>query len=157
MGTDFEEIYNLALITIRDYKIDKWAVKDYNIFLNYMQGILIRSIPKFTGCLKSLKYRLNISVVIEGVPTIKSFFEEKLTNLEQSILADSMVNTWFFSGINDVTEVNLSLQGRDKKTHSASQNLKEKSEYYDRLNERLSQSINDYQLEGDNFDVIFGI
>lgn len=157
MGTDFEEIYNLALITIRDYKIDKWAITDYNIFLNHMQGILIRSIPRFTGCLKSLNYKLDVVVVIEGIPTIKSFFDNELTNLEKSILADSMVNTWFFADINDITEINLSLQGRDKKTHSESSNLKEKSEYYDRLNERLSQSINDYQLEGDNFDVIFGI
>ena len=148
MGTTFETIYNLSLITIRDYKIDKWAKQDYNTFLQYMKGILIRAIPKFTNCLQSLEYA--------DVATNERYFINNLTYMEQSILADLMVETWFFSNINDATQINMQLQGRDKKIQSADANLKQKSEYYDRLKEKLSQSMSDYQLSGDNFTKVLG-
>ena len=148
MGTTFETIYNLSLITIRDYKIDKWAKQDYNTFLQYMKGILMRAIPKFTNCLQSLEYA--------DVATNEPYFINNLTYMEQSILADLMVETWFFSNINDATQINMQLQGRDKKIQSADANLKQKSEYYDRLKEKLSQSMSDYQLSGDNFTKVLG-
>lgn len=148
MGTTFETIYNLSLVTIRDYKIDKWAKQDYNTFLQYMKGILIRAIPKFTNCLQSLEYT--------DVATNEPYFINDLTYMEQSILADLMVETWFFSNINDATQINMQLQGRDKKIQSADANLKQKSEYYDRLKEKLSQSMSDYQLSGNNFTKVLG-
>ena len=148
MGTTFETIYNLSLITIRDYKIDKWAKQDYNTFLQYMKGILIRAIPRFTSCLQSLEYA--------DATTNEPYFINDLTYMEQSILADLMVEVWFFSNINDATQINMQLQGRDKNIQSADANLKQKSEYYDRLKEKISQSISDYQFSGNNFTKVLG-
>ena len=149
MGTTFERIYDLALITIRDYKIDNWAKNQYNVFLQYMQGILIRAIPKFTNCLQNLDYT-------QDPTTNVYYFINTLTPLEQSILADLMVEIWFFSDINDIVQINVQLQGRDKKTNSIDANLKQKSEYYDRIKEKISQSMSDYQLSGDNFAKVLG-
>lgn len=147
MGTTFETIYNLSLITIKDYRIDNWAKKDYNVFLNHMEGILIRAIPRFSNCLQSLEY---------NTTTTTPYFINDLTYLEQSILADLMVEIWFFGNMNDAAQINMQLQGRDKKTFSESANLKQKSEYYDKLVEKLSQSMTDYQLNNDNFSKVLG-
>ena len=71
-------------------------------------------------------------------------------------MADLMVEIWFFSDINDIVQINVQLQGRDKKTNSIDANLKQKSEYYDRIKEKISQSMSDYQLSGDNFAKVLG-
>ena len=148
MGTPFENIYGQALIVIRDYRLDKLAQTDYASFLLHLQGILINAIPRFSGCLQSLDYDLN------AVPPA---FINDLSLSEQAILADFMVLVWFMNDTNDITQINLHLQGRDKKTHSESANLKEKTKYLIDLRERVIQRISDYQLEDDSFNKIFGL
>ena len=49
MGTNVEKVYDIALITIRDYRLDNLAKADYNAFLKYLQGLLVKGIPEFTG------------------------------------------------------------------------------------------------------------
>lgn len=134
--TSFEEIYDLALVMINDYRLNHLYKEDKEHFLVYMQGLLVNAVPMVEeGCEKALSYDLNT----------KSF-SENLPNKIQKILADAIVIVWFQNATNDITQVNNLLQGRDKKTFSAAQNLKEKSEYLDRLREKLRQDINDYQI-----------
>lgn len=146
--TPFEDVYSLALAVIRDYRLDKLAQIDYQAFLTEMQNILIRSIPYFLEPLTSLDYDLTVQ---------PPSFVNSLSILEQSILADFMVLNWFMKDVNDVTQINLKLQGADKKTHSENANLKEKAKYLVDIREQARQRINDYQLQGDNFNKIFGI
>lgn len=142
MGTPFTDVYDMAMIVINDYKINNIAQSDLPSYFQYMQGLLVKSVPKFKGCLQSLTYDL-----------ASKSFNNTLTSDEVCILADYVALTWFESIINDITQVNLKLQGRDKKTHAEGQNLKEKSEYFDRLREKVRQDIADYQLS--NFDKVF--
>lgn len=137
MGTPFEDVYDRALITIVDYKLNSLAQSDYNSFLLYMQGILVKSIPDFDECFTDLDYDLTI---------IQPSFENCLSNKEINILADIMVYNWFSGKINDVTQFQGHLNNKEFKTHSEAQNLKEKSEYLDRLREKYKQSIVDYQI-----------
>ena len=39
MGTNVEQVYDIALITIRDYHLDNLAKADYSAFLKYLQGL----------------------------------------------------------------------------------------------------------------------
>lgn len=146
--TPFTDIYSLALELIKDYRLDSLAKKDYDSFLIQMEGILIQAIPRFTGSLTPLDYDLT---------KIPPSFNNTLTLLEQSILADYMVLIWFMKDTNDITQVNLKLQGRDKKTHASEANLKGKAKYLNDLKEMNSLRINEYQLSGDNFNKIFGL
>lgn len=137
MGTPFSTIYDLALVVIRDYRLNHLYENDQDTFNLFMQGLTVKSIPKFTNCLQSLDYTL------DDEPS----FVATLTNKEIDIVADLVAITWFETNINDATQVNLHLQGRDKKTNAESSNLKEKSEYFDRLREKVKQDMNDYLIE----------
>lgn len=137
MGTPFSQIYDLALIVIKDYNIEHLFATDIYSFNTLMEGMLVRSIPKFVGCAKSLDYNFTE----DGVE-----FNRVLSTTEQVILADLMVLTWFESNMNDIRQMNLHLTGRDFKMYAESQNLKEKSETFDRLREKVRQDICDYQL-----------
>lgn len=148
--TPFTNIYELALVTIQDYKLDYLAKNDLESFMVYLRGILLSVIPTFSGdCRQSLDYEENE----DG----EWAFSNTLTPSEQGILADTMVLKWFSRNTNDLTQINLHLQGRDKKNHAEATNLKEKSEYLDRLREKIKQAITDYQLEAENLVKIFEV
>lgn len=142
--TPFDNIYDLALVVIQDYKIDNLATTDIESFKLYMRGFLINSIPEFsTTCFTSLEY-----------DETQNCFIEDLSMLEKSILADIIVIKWMERETNNATQINLRLQGRDKKSNAESSNLKEKSERLDRLREKLAQKMVDYQLQPSYFDKV---
>ena len=102
---------------------------------------LIKSIPKFVECLQPLDYN-----------TETREFANELTLKEQSILADWFVYTWFETNVNDVTQFNLHLTNTDFKHYAEANNLDAKSEYLDRMREKIKQDSLDYQNE--NIDKI---
>lgn len=136
MATSFEEIYDLALVMINDYRLNNLYKIDKDAFLTHMQGYLVNAIPMAEeGCERALEYNATTKV-----------FNDTLNSKIKKILADAVVIVWFEGIVNDTTQVNNLLQGRDKKTFSAAQNLKEKSEYLDRMREKFRQDITDYQI-----------
>lgn len=146
MSTLFTDIYDLSMITIVDYKIDKLAETNIEAFKTYFEGFLVKAIPTFHGCLQGLE--------TEEILTEKQFVNT-LTPLEQSILADLTVIQWFTSKIQDVTQFQKKLPTRDFKIVAEDSNLKAKSAYILTLREKVRQQVADYQLE--NFDTIFGL
>ena len=146
MGTSFETVYDRALITIQDYHLDNVAKNNYNAFVEYLEGMLIMSVPYFDKCMQSLDYDL----------TSKTF-NSTLTNKEINILAEIMVTTWFTSKVQDVVQYELKLTNREFKTFSESQNFKVKMQYLDELREKYSQDVNQYSLSKDSFSKIFNI
>ncbi len=136
MATSFDAIKDMALITIRDYKLDKLYKTNQLKFQEYTDGLLIRSIPKFVECIHPLEYNI-----------ANREFIGDLTILEQSILADWFVYIWFETNINDVTQFNLHLTNTDFKHYAEANNLNSKSEYLDRMREKIKQDALDYQLK----------
>ena len=142
MPTSFDAIEDLALVVIRDYKIDKLynlseEQQKPELFTKYIDSFLIEAIPNFTRC------KQDLSVDLEN----RNFYAE-LTFMEQSILADLWVIAWLKKEIQDVTQIQNKLQVSSAFTsHSASQNLKEKSTYLDKLNEEVDWKITQYQLQ----------
>lgn len=143
MGTLFEQVYDRALIIIEDYKLNALANNDYEAFLLHLQGILERSIPYFVPCNTDLSY----SEIVDPVDgETKMAFDNELSTQEINILSSIMVYNWFSNKVNDVTQFQGHLNNKEFKAHSEASNLKEKSEYLDRLREKYSQDITDYQL-----------
>lgn len=102
----------------------------------------MRSIPKFTNCTKN----------IMNVTSDDTEFSVELDLSEKNILSELMVYTWLEWIINDIRQINLHLQDNDFKTYSEESNLKQKSEYCDRLREKISQDMVDYGLRMTPFD-----
>lgn len=136
--TNFEEIYDLAKITMIDYRLDNLAIKDYDAFLTYFRALLMKGKAKFTGCLASLKY--------EKIGD-EYFFVEDLEDSVKDILANTIILTWWETQIQDVVVFQPHMSTKNFKQLQESQSLKQKSEYKDKLEEELSRQITNYQLE----------
>lgn len=137
MPTSFDDIIDLALITVQDYKLDKLFNQSEENFLNYCDSFLINAIPNFIQCRQSLGYDLE-----------NRQFLTTLTELEKSILADFWVIGWWSKELQDSTQIQAKLQVSSAFTsHSAAQNLKEKATYLDGLREKVEQKITDYEIQ----------
>lgn len=142
MPTSFDEIIDLALTLIDDYKLVKLYNQSQTKFLAYCDSLLIAAIPNFFRCNQSLDYT-----------TDTRQFNNQLTSSEISILADLWVVEWFKKETQDSKKINALLQSSGSfKSHSAAQNLKEKSSYLDELREKVEQKMTNYQLQ--NIDSI---
>ena len=142
--TSFDEIIDIALVKVDDYKIMKAYNQSQDVFKQYCDGFLINAIPNFFQCKQSLDYNVD-----------KRKFISDLTNVEISILADFWVIEWFNREIQNSTKINALLQTSGSfKTHAASQNLKEKGAYIDTLREKVYQKINDYLLQDININYL---
>lgn len=136
MGTPFSDIIDRALITIRDYKLD--ALNDMEggqeAFEEILLSYVIKAIPSFKQCLKSLEYDL----------TTKAFYEI-LDEYEINILADYVVIVWYEANLQDVLEFQEVLQDKEFKRYSTGQNLTPRQNYLSELKSRVKQEGEDYQ------------
>jgi len=148
MGTTFETIYDRALITIQDYHLDKVAQEDYKAFTDYLQGILVFSVPYFDKCKQSLAY---------SITEDEASFNSTLTEKEINILAEFMVINWFNGKVQDVVQFESKIHNREFKTLSEAQNFKAKILHLDELREKCRQDITEYSLSKENFAKIFNI
>lgn len=154
MGTSFETVYSVAKVVMNDYRIDQVALTNYDGFLEVMRSYLVTSIDDFDGCLTPLTYHSETTTeetVVDGntvtTEVTRWYFDNDLSTKEISILADFTVMRWYQTRINDVTAFSPHLSNKDFKQLQESQSLKQKSDYYDKLYERVHKKINDYQFE----------
>lgn len=136
--TSFDDVIDLALIEINDYRLTKlYENQTSENFNNYVDGFLITAIPLFTKCRQSLEYNLD-----------ERTFLNDLTTSEQSILAKLWVLQWYRKDNQTYALYRQHLQNSGSfKNHSESQNLKENSIYADKLKEEIDRLIVAYQLE----------
>jgi hypothetical protein len=135
-NTSFDEIYDLSLVSFRDYKLDKLYGISEEDFKNVLQGYLFKAIPKFIGCKKNLE---------DFNKTTKTFNSE-LSLTEQVILSDFLVIEWMTPQILDITQMELHLNDTDFKHYAEQQNLKGKIEVQNILIERNDVQTTRYGL-----------
>lgn len=136
--TSFDDVIDLALIEINDYRLNKLynkgAKEDFN---TYVDGILITAIPLFKNCKKILSYNIE-----------ERLFTSNLSPLEITILAKLWVLQWYRKDNQTYALYRQHLQNSGSfKNHSESQNLKENSAYADKLVEDIDRLMVAYQLE----------
>jgi hypothetical protein len=135
--TSFDEIIDLALVTVNDYRLSKLAEQGEENFNTYVDGFLISSIPYFPECRQSLDFDAE-----------QRQFESDLTNLEKSILANLWIIQWYTRDNQTYALYRQHLQSASSfKNYSESQNLKENSIYLDKLREELDRQKISYQLQ----------
>lgn len=137
MPTPFDTIIDLALTLIDDYALINLYNQNQQKFFTVCDSYLIAAVPNFTRCKQSLSY-----------DTTLRQFDNELTDLEISILADYWILAWFEKQTQDSKKFNALLQSSGSfKSHSAAQNLKEKNTYLNGLREKVSQKVTDYQAQ----------
>lgn len=142
MSTQFDEVIDLALTIVDDYKLDKLFNLDRDEFYKYCDGFLIKAIPNFTVCRKSLDYVVDYN----SNPQVREFVST-LSIYEKDILADYWALEWFKRETQVASRINAALQNSGSfKSHSEALNLKAKESYLDGLRVKVSQKCTDYQL-----------
>lgn len=136
MQTTFEEIYHLFLNSLQDYALSNLFKNNITVAEDMLQTFLLRAIPKFYNCVKDIK----------NVDTQNSCFNVNLDIEEKMILSEWMVISWMDMQINDITQMALNLNDLDFKHFSEESNLRQKSEYNDRLREKVAQDMTNYGL-----------
>lgn len=187
--TPYDEIIDLALVSIEDYRINKLArfidsdnfdmvsssetyldyvelcgqnevtplrEKDYNKikekdYVTYdqyvdgalselksiMEGFMIRGLASFTNCKKNLSNRNDEARV----------FNEPLTDLEKSIIADWTVLCWLDKEINDVRQITGMMQNKvEANRYSEANLLKEKTNHKMQLQEDVNKKQTEYDF-----------
>ena len=144
MPTSFDTIIDLALTLIDDYKLIKLYNQSEIKFIINCESLIIEDITNFFRCNQSLEYTAETRQ-----------FSNELTSAEISILADLWILEWFKKETQDSRKINALLQSSGSfKSHSAAQNLKEKSTYLDGLREKVEQKMTNYQLQNiDNISI----
>lgn len=135
--TSFDDVIDLALVTVNDYRLSKLITQGVADFNTYVDGFLISAIPFFPECKQDLSYNLD-----------ERTFNSDLTLLEKSILANLWVIQWYSRDNQTYALYRQHLQAASSfKNHSESQNLKENSAYLDKLREELDRQKVAYQLQ----------
>jgi len=135
MGTPFSTIIDMALVTIQDYKIDKLYETSQTNWETYLSGFVALAIPNFTNSAIDLAYNATTFT-----------FDNVLGASEIDILAYWTVYQWFTREVQNVSQFNLTMTPNDFKRYAESQNLREKSEYKDRMREIAMQKMVDYGM-----------
>ena len=155
--TAFTDIYDSALVVIKDWTLDNLANTNYDAFLIFMKGLLKNGIPFFNCCLNSLEYEdieeQELNDEGDEVTVINTYFTADLTPKEKSILAMCIVYEWFKRDVNDARQFRQKLNTRDFKIESSYQSLQKRSEHLDKMKEQICQEIQNYQV--DNMDALY--
>lgn len=134
--TPFSDIFNLFLNTIQDYRIAKMFADESkkDMAVDLLNTFLYKAISKFDNCVKD----------IANVDMSSGTFNVALDIREKTILSDLMVLSWLDWNINDIRQMNWTLNDNDFRHYSEEKNLREKSMYADRLREKVYQDMTDY-------------
>lgn len=134
--TSFDEIEDLSMVVVDDYKLVKLFKNSEEDFKRYIDGFLKQAVGQFTKCRQSLAYDANMRE-----------FEADLTNQEISILADLVVINWWKRETNNAAQIALKLKVSGSFTfNSESQNFKEKQIIINKLEEQVNRKITQYEL-----------
>jgi hypothetical protein len=135
--TPFVEIYDLAMLTISDYRLDNLARTNEDAFKTFMRGKLKSGVSEFTGCLTSLD-----TTSVDG----EWYFTNDLSDKEKSIIAKTIVYKWFLQIHQDVVALRPHLTVKEFKQTDVNNGIKQRSEYLDKLKEDIQYDISQYQL-----------
>ena len=136
MATSFDSVIDMALIIIRDYKLDALYQEDAGSFNLVLQGYMLKGLPKFeVSCVDSLAYNLETRT-----------FERELSDVEIDIISEWTVIMWYTDQINDVLEFKEPLSDVDFKRLATGQNLKPRQAYLQELRRKAKQDATNYQF-----------
>ena len=135
--TPYDDIIDLALVSIEDYHLNKLAIDSPNDFNIVLEGFMIRWVANFENCNKDLSQRSDKD----------RLFKVKLDEIEKSIIADYTVISWLDKEINDVRQITGMMQNqKEAHRYSEANNLNAKVHRRDQLMEQVATKKTTYSL-----------
>lgn len=135
--TPYDDIIDLALVSIEDYHLNKLAIDSPNDFNIVLEGFMIRGLANFENCNKDLSQRSDKD----------RLFKVKLNEIEKSIIADYTVISWLDKEINDVRQITGMMQNqKEAHRYSEANNLNAKVHRRDQLMEQVATKKTTYSL-----------
>lgn len=135
--TPYDDIIDLALVSIEDYHLNKLAIDSPNDFNIVLEGFMIRGLANFENCNKDLSQRSDKD----------RLFKVKLDGIEKSIIADYTVISWLDKEINDVRQITGMMQNqKEAHRYSEANNLNAKVHRRDQLMEQVATKKTTYSL-----------
>lgn len=152
MGTPFSDIFEYFRVVTEDYKLDKIKTTDEEAFYTILKSYMLVGLPEF-DCLKSLAYISQEET--QGLETVtRYYFVETLDSLEIMIISKIMAGVWFKRKIQDIRAFEPYMSQKEFKKESASEGLKQKSNYFKDLIADYMADIRNYY--GRNIDTLDG-
>lgn len=139
MATPFEDIIDMAMGNMKDYKLDAIYKTDPDLFEDIMTQHVIRGSIQFESCMQSLDFDLSAKQ-----------FNSTLTMSEIVILSDLAILDWYTYELNDVLEFKEPLRDSDFNRYSTGQNIRPRQEEIDNKRRRIKQNITNYLFNEDN-------
>ena len=140
--TSYDDILDLALVSIEDYHLNRLSVdslKDFNIVL---EGFMVRGLANFENCKHDLSNRNDEERV----------FNFELSEIEKSILADYTVIAWLDKEINDVRQITGMMQNnKEAHRYSEANNLNAKINRRNQLIEEVATKKTTYSFSKSNW------
>lgn len=141
MTTPYSDIFDLALMQIKDWKLDALYEVSVESFKTYLQGFLVLSIPEFETYSDQSLERDDESKT----------FSEDLTDKNKVMLSNILIVHWFEREINDIKQFKLHFGTKDFRILSEANNLRAKESYLVLKKEEINQDILDYAWHGQDF------
>ena len=137
MATSFDDIHDLFLLSVEDYRLDNLYTSSPTNFKTFLDGILLKASSFFVNCQKDL----------EDYNSTTRQFNDTLTQKEKTILSDLELMVWYDKKINDIRTIGLTLTDTDFKHYSEQQNLKGKVDAQCIIREKVNQDMANYGLK----------
>ena len=135
--TSYDDILDLALVSIEDYHLNRLAEKSPKDFNIVLEGFMIRGLANFENCRQNLADRNDEDRV----------FNVALTEIEKSILADYTVIAWLDKEINDVRQITGMMQNnKEAHRYSEANNLNAKINRRNQLIEEVATKKTTYSF-----------
>lgn len=136
--TSYDDILDLALVSIEDYKLNKLFKESPADFKTVLEGFMIRGLSNFDNCIKNLADR-NDEL---------RCFNVDLDDTEKSIIADWTNIMWLDKEINDTRQITSMLQNRNEAhRYSEANNLKAKADHRIQMVEDVKHKQSLYSLK----------
>lgn len=136
--TSYDDIIDLALVSIEDYKLNKLYTESQSKFKIILEGYMIRGLSNFNNCVKDLSNRDDDS----------RQFNIILDDEEKSIIADWTIIMWLDKEINDTRQITAMLQNKgEAHRYSEANNLKAKTEHRVQMVEDVNHKQTVYTLK----------
>lgn len=132
--TPYSNVYKRFYRKVTDYRLGEFTDEDREEVMN---GYLDSAISLFTKCEKDLSNR----------DDEKQVFHEDLTDIEQEILAKSLVVEWIEPQINSIMNLQPILNDHDFKTYSQANFLKVKLELKNDLQNEICDLMINYTYD----------
>lgn len=142
MATLYSEVFDLFMSSIASYELDNLFSSSVTNFETRLTGWLINAIPNFDGCLKDLEDRNDNT----------KQFTATLNTDEKVILSNLMIVEFLKKEVNDIRQMRQKLGDPTFRVYSEANNLKERVNLLNTMNDLVQTQITRYQYKNIDAD-----